>query len=69
MTSTIIIKSGTVNHISGGGNMRTTMNSGGGNTTFAYVECHTNVILSLNGYGNSSRAYNYIGNMVAIQLR
>lgn len=61
--------SGTTSYWVDPGACRSSMDSGGGNITFAYVECQTDVVVTLSGYGYSARTYDYQGLIFAIQLR
>lgn len=47
---------------------RTTMSSGGGADAGIYVECITDCVVSLRGYGYHDGEYNYDGHIIVIEL-
>lgn len=69
MSINLVRKNGTASYLASSGICRGTMNSGGGLLAYAYVECQTDVIMEMIGYGYSSKSYKYIGHIFALQLR
>lgn len=69
MSNTIRIKSGTAKRVVGGNTSRTYMTQGGGSINYLFVECSSDVIINVCGYGYSNETYNYYGNIVAIPVR
>lgn len=47
---------------------RTTMSNGGGADVGIYVECITDCVVSLRGYGYHDGEYNYDGHIIVIEL-
>lgn len=69
MSVNLVRQNGTVSYLASSGICRGTMDSGGGLLAYAYMECQTDVIVELIGYGYSSKSYKYIGHIFALQLR
>lgn len=68
MSVSIVIKKGNVQSF-GPNTIRTVSHSGGGAIIYKILTCHTDAEIYTTGYGYFDADYNYIGSLLAIQLK
>lgn len=69
LSNTIRVKTGTAGRVVGGNSVRTSMDQGGGNINYLFIECTSDVIISVNGFGYANGNYNYYANIAAVPVR